>query len=43
MDNALCNFINNLMKVFPINTAIIINSDHGNNIGGSYGIRDSEQ
>jgi hypothetical protein len=43
MDDALCNFIKYLMKEFPTNTAIIIVSDHGNNMGGSFGIRNSEQ
>ena len=43
MDDALCNFIKYLMKEFPTNSAIILISDHGNNMGGRFGIRDSEQ
>ncbi len=43
MDDALSNFIKYLMKEFPTNSAIILISDHGNNMGGSNGIGDSEQ
>ena len=43
MDEALCNFIKYLMKEFPTNTAIILISDHGNNMGGFFGVRNKEQ
>ncbi len=43
MDDALCNFIKYLMKEFPTNSTIILISEHGNNMGGRFGIRDSEQ
>ena len=31
------------MKEFPTNSAIILVSDHGNNMGGFFGIKHSEQ
>ena len=42
MDEALCNFIKYLMKEFPTDSAIIIVSDHGNNMGGFFGINKGE-
>ena len=43
LDGAFCNFIKYLMKEFPTNSAIIIVSDHGNNMGGYFGLNTGEE
>ena len=39
LDEAFCNFIKYLMKEFPTNSVFIIISDHGNNMGGYFGLK----
>ena len=43
LDEAFCNFIKYLMKEFPTNSAIIIVSDHGNNMGGYFHLNTGEE